>query len=495
MGNIYIRLLKEEDTIISWRWRNDPEVWKYTGNKPNKAITYEIELEWIQNVLKRNNEVRFAICETESGKYIGNVQLTNINGYDAELHIFIGAKENRGKGYGTEATKLLVEYGLGEAGLQSIYLDVKQKNIAAIKAYQKSGFSKMFDYDEYHRMAIYETDITKKKVSVFVMTYNHDKFIAEALDGMVMQQTNFDIDIVLGDDFSTDNTRKIILEYAIKNPGKFKLLFYPKNISAAVNQIWVLKNCSGKYIALCEGDDFWTDPYKLQKQVDFLEANEEYVICFHRVYELHDGKSPELSCLNVSEKEESYTITDLARGNFIHTPSVVFRNGLIKEFPWWFKDSPVGDYLLYMLNAKSGRLKYFPQPMATYRRHEHGNWSAMEKRFLLEKWFKVIDLLLSDQFDEPVLSILRAQKRNCINEYLQILIEENFILFLEKLKVYLQEDNEIANQWATQYFPEKVQDLQLIIYSLETEISNIKKSRSYRFFQRAAAFKKKLFLK
>lgn len=410
LDKVFIRLLEEADAAVSWKWRNDPKVWKYTGSKPDKPITYAIELEWIKKVLQRQNEIRFAICERETGNYIGNVQLTDINGYDAAFHIFIGDKQSWGRGYGTEATCLMLKYGFNVLKLQSIWLDVKKENNAAIKAYEKAGFLDVFDYDHYRRMAVYQSDKIEKKISVFVITYNHEKYIGETLEGILKQHVNAEFEIVVGDDFSKDNSRSIILDYAIKYPGKFKLLFYPKNVKAAINQIWVLKNCSGKYIAMCEGDDYWTDPLKLQKQVDFLEANEDYAICFHRIFELAEGKEPELSNLNSEVEEKTYTIDDLAKYNFIHTPSVVFRNGLIREFPSWFKDSPVGDYVLHMLNAAHGKIMYLPKPMAVYRRHSDGLWGKKSQLHQSTGWVWMLKHLAAEFKNTNVEKILLQQK-------------------------------------------------------------------------------------
>ncbi len=138
--DIYIRPLKKEDALTSFRWRNNPDIWKFTGSKPDKIITPEIELNWIQKVLKEKDSKRFAICLKENNKYIGNVQLTNIRNRTAEFHIFIGEQEFWGKGIGTETTKLLLKYAFEELNLKQIYLYVNPKNIAAIKSYEKCGF-------------------------------------------------------------------------------------------------------------------------------------------------------------------------------------------------------------------------------------------------------------------------------------------------------------------------------------------------------------------
>jgi len=132
------------------------------------------------------------------------------------------------------------------------------------------------------------------------------------------------------------------------------------------NFIFTLKKAQNKYIALCEGDDYWTDSFKLKKQIDFLESEDDYVLCFHKVNILKtDGKIVEDFITKVPDNYES--IQTLAqKGNYIHTPSVVFRN-IIKDFPFEFELSPVGDYFLYMLLAEKGKLKYIEETMAVYR--------------------------------------------------------------------------------------------------------------------------------
>ena len=120
-------------------------------------------------------------------------------------------------------------------------------------------------------------------VSVVSITYNQEKFIREALEGMVLQKTNFDFEIIVADDASTDATAAIIQEYADAYPGLIKPVLRKKNLGAIANSLSSLRLARGKYLALCEGDDYWTDENKLQKQVDFLEAHQDYALCFHPV--------------------------------------------------------------------------------------------------------------------------------------------------------------------------------------------------------------------
>ena len=276
MNKILIRPLRFEDASVSWKWRNDPEVWEHTGSRPDIVVTEEIEKQWILDKLKERNSVRFAIEIDDV--YVGNIQLTNIVEKEtAEYHVFIGDKSYWGKGVASLATAQIIRYAKNVINLQSLYLSVRPENNSAIRVYEKSGFVKINDDV---KMTLDLSKVNAPLVSVFMMAYNHEKYISEAIEGVLMQNTNFDFDIVIGEDCSTDNTRQIILDYQRKYPGKFKLLLHKENIGAMANQQAVFSACTGKYIAICEGDDYWTDPYKLQKQVDFLEDNNGFVICF-----------------------------------------------------------------------------------------------------------------------------------------------------------------------------------------------------------------------
>lgn len=145
MSIVAIRPLTVSDAQISWRWRNDPDVWFYTGSKPDRVITPELEVSWIESALKRSDERRFAICLGEEGRYIGNCQLTGIDSIVAELHIFIGETIYHHLGIGTQAIRLVLEYAREELKLQRIHLMVHKENRSAIAAYQKCGFRLLAD--------------------------------------------------------------------------------------------------------------------------------------------------------------------------------------------------------------------------------------------------------------------------------------------------------------------------------------------------------------
>lgn len=137
---IYLRPLKLADARISYRWRNDPEIWKYTGSKPNQYISPEMETAWLSNKLKRADEKRFAICMLDNNQYVGNVQLLEIDYEKAWLHIFIGEKELWGLGISQKATVIILYYAFSELNLAYVQLSVSPLNRAAYRVYEKTGF-------------------------------------------------------------------------------------------------------------------------------------------------------------------------------------------------------------------------------------------------------------------------------------------------------------------------------------------------------------------
>lgn len=222
-------------------------------------------------------------------------------------------------------------------------------------------------------------------VSVLMITFNHEKYIAQAIDSVLMQKTNFGYEIVIGEDCSTDRTREIVLSYKWKYPDKIKLILQKENVGMNQNFIDTLKACTGKYIALLEGDDYWTDPYKLQRQVDFLEANPEYVLTFHKISILYpDGKLVESHCY----EKNTFTIDDLIKANFVPTCSVVFRN-VDLEIPEFYRNFKIGDYPLYFQLIKHGKFYYLDFNMSTYRVHDGGVFSLKDD---LHKYNSVLEV-------------------------------------------------------------------------------------------------------
>jgi glycosyltransferase involved in cell wall biosynthesis len=210
--------------------------------------------------------------------------------------------------------------------------------------------------------------MNKPTVSVVMITYGHENFIEDAINSVLMQQCNFSVELIVANDCSPDTTddiiRNILREH--KNSSWIKYIKHEKNIGMMPNFIFALKESQGDYIALCEGDDYWTDPFKLQKQVGFLKSNPDYVLCFHAIkIQFANGEIVDDFLTKIPDNYE--TIQTLALlGNYIHTPSVVFRN-IIKIFPFEMKYTTIGDYFLYMILAEHGKLKYIDEIMGVYR--------------------------------------------------------------------------------------------------------------------------------
>ncbi|MFE3867010.1 glycosyltransferase family 2 protein [Flavobacterium sp. LS2P90] len=247
----------------------------------------------------------------------------------------------------------------------------------------------------------------KKKISCHIITYNQKEYISQCIEGVLMQKTNFSIEIIIGDDNSTDGTREILKEYARKYPDLIKFNLREVRgigIPGKQNFLTTLELCTGEYISLCDGDDYWTDPLKLQKQVDFLEANPDYVLCFHQVSILKtNGEIVDDFITKVPENYE--TIETLARlGNYIHTPSVVFRN-VIKDFPFEFQHTPIGDYFLYMMLAEHGKLKYLEEKMCVYR-YGVGIFSGNSRLNMAKTNLKLFTCLLSYLKDDEIKKII-----------------------------------------------------------------------------------------
>lgn len=239
------------------------------------------------------------------------------------------------------------------------------------------------------------------KVSVSVVTYNHKNYIKQCLDSILMQETDFDYEIILGEDESTDGTREICLDYANRHPEKIRLFLRSRKDVILINEkpsgrynfIENLKTCNGQYIALCEGDDYWTDPLKLQRQVDFLENNKTVNICFHKAKVLKNGELIEHRILPKFIESPFDYIELIKNYNFIITASVLFRNIIAYELPEWYKTIPYGDMALYKLLTDNKKIFCLHNSMAIYRIHDKGIYSGISRpraKLLYLKFYKNI---------------------------------------------------------------------------------------------------------
>ena len=221
------------------------------------------------------------------------------------------------------------------------------------------------------------------KLSIRLMTYNHADFIEDALKGIDQQQTNFDFEVVIGDDFSSDNTLQLVKDYLFENPNITVNILERKRGGAydkerqirgrLYNFINIIDNCQGEYIALLDGDDYWTDPLKLQKQVDFLEAHEDFSLVFHNVnLKQERSNSNKLSKMHKDLQKTIFETKDILRQWFIPTCSIVFKKSKNFQIPNWFFHCISGDIPLLLLLSLDGKIKYINNVMGMYRLHNTG---------------------------------------------------------------------------------------------------------------------------
>ena len=313
-------------------------------------------------------------------------------------------------------------------------------------------------------------EVANPLVSILCVTYNHKDYIAQALDSFLMQKTNFKFQVIVGDDCSTDGTTDILKEYAKKYPDIIKPIFREKNIGATKNSLEVYSNAKTPYVAICEGDDYWIDEYKLQKQVDFLETHPDYSICFHPVKVVYDGFDFEKTDeIYPTQKmiESGTTFELLLKGNFIQPASVVyhwmFNQTNAKQY---FLDISPGDWFISLLHAKEGKIKMLPEIMAVYRRHPQGVWSDSIKSFdkLILSWglhlanfyysvYKNItnssQIYLQDMFLPNLKSIMNVYYRNKKFKELQT-IEELYPTYLDMISLDEKFDERL-NKFKTKY--------------------------------------------
>jgi glycosyltransferase involved in cell wall biosynthesis len=216
-------------------------------------------------------------------------------------------------------------------------------------------------------------------LSICIQTYEHVSFIRQCLEGLLLQKTTFPFEILLGDDGSTDGTRELCIAYAEKYPNKIRLFLHHRENNIKVNGsptgrfnfLYNLYNARGKYIALCEGDDYWTDPLKLQKQVDFLERQSDYIGCFHYTQTIKEnGELGRVFGLH-SNKIDFVALDTFSSLALFHTSSLVFlRSAFI--IPVWFTKVVSGDMALFSIIAAKGKLRCLPEIMSVYRKHKGG---------------------------------------------------------------------------------------------------------------------------
>lgn len=269
-------------------------------------------------------------------------------------------------------------------------------------------------------------------VSVRLMTYNHAKYIREAMESILAQQTDFNIEVVVGDDFSTDGTLDIVREYQSTEKIHIRILerrvgdaYWTKRqkLGRLYNFVNILENCTGEYIALLDGDDYWVDTLKLTKQVDFLESNQEFILVGTNAFinNQHDKK------LLHHNSKTTFLLSDIALTNPFPTASTMFRNVLAKLDLSLITKTNFGDHLLYfMLQTLSGKaFKRFPDPSCVYRIHENGVYSTISKNERDKQKVKHFELLRSMTDRSLKRTYSRYISRICVSNLCRLSFPKN----------------------------------------------------------------------
>ena len=215
-------------------------------------------------------------------------------------------------------------------------------------------------------------------VTVRTSTYQHAPYIKQCIEGVLMQKTTFPFEFIIGDDFSTDGTRETVFEYAKKYPDMIRVITADYNVGMKANGRRCIRASRGKYMAICEGDDYWISPNKLQKQFDCMESN-KLALCVHSADYLNPKN--EITTKHPLPESGFVSINEIiARsGGFFATASYMFRKDAILPLPGWLTKAPVGDYFLTVLAAIKGPVYYLKESMCVYRVSALNSWTAQYK--------------------------------------------------------------------------------------------------------------------
>ncbi len=246
-------------------------------------------------------------------------------------------------------------------------------------------------------------------VTVIVTTYNDERYIAQAIESILAQDVDFECEIVIIDDCSTDRTRDILRGYHRLHSRTVRLVLEDHNRNDDTAWLRELLRAQSTYIALLDGDDYWTSPTKLQKQVEFLDTHPECVTCFHNMSCVYEDASKDLHNSNPQSQKTLSSLDDLWQGNFIPTSSTVVRRIAIAALPDWLATTALSDWAFHILTARYGGIGYLDEVLGVYRQHGSGVWNRLSRipqaKQTLE-FYHEINANLKFVYDEPIRSAL-----------------------------------------------------------------------------------------
>lgn len=271
---------------------------------------------------------------------------------------------------------------------------------------------------------------SEPKISVLMITYNHARFIRQALDSVLAQKTELPYEVVIGDDASTDGTGAILAEYAEKYPDRIRFLRRTQNIGMNANFADTMAACRGEYVAVLEGDDYWNDNQKLVLQTGFLDAHPECVTCFHNVVVFSDDAGEvvagyhaqpdgrQLMC--APDLPARLSQNDLIKRNYIPTCSVMIRRSSVGQLPPWFTKLHLGDQPLHILCTEHGLAAYLPNVMGAYRLHSSSVWSGKSQLHRMSRALEMYAELDRHYQGRPQQALLRKERFQMMLDYIHI---------------------------------------------------------------------------
>ena len=217
------------------------------------------------------------------------------------------------------------------------------------------------------------------KVTAVVFAYNQAAFIRQALDSVLAQQTTFEFELLIVEDRSTDGTREITLEYSVANPDKIRLLLSDVNMGACLVAARAISAAQGDYIAFLDGDDYWTSPAKLQKQVEFMDTHPDHSICWHHL-EYVDVEGERLNHQIAHHSRTSWSLEDILEGVQISTCAILLRRSMLPPLPDWFFQCACADFVVAVLCLENGPAGYLDETLGAWRHNPKGFYSSRTSR-------------------------------------------------------------------------------------------------------------------
>ncbi len=320
------------------------------------------------------------------------------------------------------------------------------------------------------------------KVSVCVISFNHEAYIAKCLDSIVNQKTGFEFEVIVRDDGSADNTSALIKRYSDKYPTIFRVLDGSKNLGAVANLLATLSHARGAYVAICEGDDYWIDDLKLEKQAAALDQDPRCSFTAHpcRIHDEYGLGQIEFFKSSGSIRFDAGDILKVA-GQFAPTASYMFRREIIETFPDWFLHGPVADFLVEMYAVAYGYGLYLPDVMCAYRRNVTNSWSSLHgltqtentSEYLLQMIACLDRLKSNSTFTNLDFSIKRASCNFLLS--VVYLLSRNFAQFARFISLSYEDCSSLSRK---QYILYKTRSVPPLAYFLCRLFNSVRRSFS-----------------